>query len=659
MSQAKPYRVLLGGIGGDSHSVGLNVLRGALNAAGYQVVFLGIQNHIEDFFRFAGSVHLVMVSSMDGHAYSYLDGFRDQQQQHRGRKPLWYLGGNFHAENLRKGMDAFREMGFDRVFVRHLDLDEILDIVARDLSSVSLAEPLPPVPPVRPETREGLIPDIRDRALSDHLFQMQRPHILNHWWTGSQARDLRANAGYLAGKPNFAVEQARTLSGRRGILIQPRCGVSLPQQQARIFQRFRRLGLNTLSYQVDSLTRNNNYKAAEEEIRESRKSGKSTINGFPMVNLGVETMRNIADVTGAALQARHSTRDPRLLAEIAYASGVTSYEGGAICYNIPYYKDYPLHESIQKWQYVDYLTARYYDRFGIVLDREFFGTLTATLIPPSLALAVVIIESILAVQQGVRSVSPGYAEQGNRIQDIAAIQVLGELTREWLDNMGYRNVQVNTVFHQYMAAFPERRDQAQDLIYQSAITARLSGATRVLTKTAVEALRIPSLEDNADAVGLVQQAVREADQLHLIPGPIMEEKHWIRREVECIITEVLYAGDGDLARGVVRAFDRGILDIPFAPSIHNRGDVITVRDREGAVRYYDAAALPFDREIKAYHADKILARASCERRVLPRDIARMVQEDVLRCADPDTFRWPLNRKPVVRKPTGAFELVPG
>lgn len=53
------------------------------------------------------------------------------------------------------------------------------------------------------------------------------------------------------------------------------------------------------------------------------------------------------------MQVRHSTSDPRLLAEISYAGGATSFEGGAVCYNMPYYKDYPLDESLNCWRYVD------------------------------------------------------------------------------------------------------------------------------------------------------------------------------------------------------------------------------------------------------------------------------------------------------------------
>ena len=37
-------------------------------------------------------------------------------------------------------------------------------------------------------------------------------------------------------------------------------------------------------------------------------------------------------------------------------------------------------------------------------------------------------------------------------------------------NLGYKDVAVNTVFHQYMAAFPETQKRSRELIYNSAIS---------------------------------------------------------------------------------------------------------------------------------------------------------------------------------------------
>jgi methylaspartate mutase epsilon subunit len=396
-----------------------------------------------------------------------------------------------------------------------------------------------------------------------------------------------------------------------------------------------------LSYHVDSLTRNNNYAGAEEAIRESRASGAATINGFPVINHGVPALRRIISEVGAPLQTRHSTRDPRLLAEISYAGAVTSFEGGAICYNIPYYKDYPLDQSIRNWQYVDSLTGLYFKRFGVVLDREFFGTLTATLIPPCLAVVTNIIEAVLAVRQGVRCVSLGYAEQGHRAQDIAAIRALGRMARDILCNLGYGDVQINTVFQQYMAAFPASAERSAELIFNSAVTAALSGAARVIGKTPVEALRIPSLEDNLSGIDLIRRGITSAGEGRVDEARVEEECDLIRREAECIFDSVVFCGKGDIARGVVAGFERGFLDVPFSPSVHNRGEVVTARDVEGAVRFLSPGNLQLTRELREFHEEKACERRRAEGLRSARCDYLLVERDVMQVARGQYERWPL------------------
>lgn len=62
------------------------------------------------------------------------------------------------------------------------------------------------------------------------------------------------------------------------------------------------------------------------------------LNGFPAVNHGVSGCRRVVESVNVPVQVRHGTPDARLLTEIAYAGGFTSYEGGGISYNLPYCK---------------------------------------------------------------------------------------------------------------------------------------------------------------------------------------------------------------------------------------------------------------------------------------------------------------------------------
>jgi methylaspartate mutase epsilon subunit len=473
------------------------------------------------------------------------------------------------------------------------------------------------------------------------MFASSRREVLEQWKTGSGARGLASNAQFLLRQPSFSRIQAQTRMGQGQMLVQPRSGVALIGEQMKLFKNFKRAGVKVLSYQVDSLTRNNNYVGAEDGIRESRMSGTSTINGFPVVNHGVSGLRKIAQQIHLPLQTRHSTRDPRLLAEISYAGGVTSFEGGAICYNIPYYKDYPLAESIRNWQYVDYLTGLYHRLFGVVLDREFFGTLTATLIPPCIAIVTNVLETLLAVRQGVRCVSLGYAEQGHRSQDIAAIRMLRELTSEILNNMGYKDVQVNTVFHQYMAAFPPCEHRADELIRNSAVTAARSGATRMIGKTPVEAFRIPTVTDNIMGIELINSGIATAADCYVDEARVAKECAVIRREVESIFESIVLCGHGDIAYGVAAGFQQGFIDIPFSPSVHNRGEVMTTRDVEGAVRFLSFGQLQLDRETRQFHEDKVSERRRAEGVNSPLQDPILVERDVMQVACCRYDHWPL------------------
>jgi methylaspartate mutase epsilon subunit len=637
------HTIVLGGVGGDAHSVGLTILRQALQTSGYRVRYLGTQTKLEDYFQMAALADVVMISSMDGHGRYYLREFPELMRQYNARGARWYLGGNLHIGDAVGYERQFLEMGFDRVFVKFVDIRTVLAMLESDLHDVEPKAEFPALWEQFDQSRLHLARAVDDEQVETSVLERERLEVLDHWKTGRRAANLEENAAFLAEQASFPGIQQEVDEGRRSILIQPRSGVPILQNQIRLFKTFKSVGAPVLSYQVDSMTRNNNYTGAEEAIRESSETGDSTLNGFPVINHGVNGLRQIMREVKVPLQTRHSTRDPRLLAEISYAGGVTSFEGGAICYNIPYYKDYPLDESIAKWQYVDRLTGLYYERFGIRLDREFFGTLTATLIPPSLAIATDILEAILAIRQGVKCVSLGYAEQGHRLQDIAAIRTMRELAETYIGNLGFRDVQVSTVFHQYMAAFPETHARAEELIRNSSTTAALSGATRVIIKTAVEAIRIPTVEDNANGIALSMSGVAAAEMEWVDEARIAEECELIRREVNAILDSVLICGGGSFAEGIVNAFKRGYLDVPFSPSVHNRGEVITARDTEGAVRYLATGQLQFERDVREFHREKMDERRRAEGLYSERQNYLLVEQDVLRISRGDYDGWPLYR----------------
>ncbi len=639
MGLPAPRVIALGGIGADAHSVGLTILRYALAGNGYTVHFMGTQNPLEDFFTAAAHVDVVMISCMDGHLRHYVSEFADLRLKYPDPDALWYVGGNLTLGDPGRLRAEARRIGFRRAFPQYVDIPTVLSCLTEDLAG------RPPGPRVRPPVPRPVAgPPIavpEDRRLSAEEFQGQREGVLESWRTGWRARDLADNAEFLVRQPSFTRAHLPSPVRRSPLLFQPRSGVALPADQRAAFTGLRRSGADVLSYQVDSLTRNNAYEMAADAIAESKERGTSTLNGYPMVNHGVDVLRRIISEVRAPLQTRHSTRDPRLLAEISCAGGVTGFEGGAITYNIPYFKDYPLARSLERWQYVDRLAGRYAEEFGIVIDREFFGTLTAVLIPPSLAIVVNLVEAILAAGQGVRSVSLGYAEQGNRSQDVAAVRVMRELGEKYLANLGYQGVQVNTVFHQHMAAFPHDLGRARQLITASAASARLSGASRVIVKTPVEATDIPSLADNTEGLRLSRLGAESAGTAVLDEAVIAEETTMLRAEVEQIFESVLAVGGASLTEGVTRAFDRGYLDVPFSPSNYNRGEVLTARDADGAVRFVNTGRLQLSSDVVEFNRHRMAERRRAETPPVSSDW-QLVERDVLQVPSGRYRSWPLD-----------------
>lgn len=110
-------------------------------------------------------------------------------------------------------------------------------------------------------------------------------------------------------------------------MIQPRAGVATIDGQITLLRYLAAAGADLLPTTIDSYTRLNRYEEAERGLEESE-NGRSMLNGFPAVNHGVEGCRKVTEAVGVPVEIRHGTPDARLLAEIAFASGFTSFEGG-------------------------------------------------------------------------------------------------------------------------------------------------------------------------------------------------------------------------------------------------------------------------------------------------------------------------------------------
>ena len=455
-----------------------------------------------------------------------------------------------------------------------------------------------------------------NRKWSEEQFLGERRQVLAAWPTGREV-DLDEAVAYQKAIPMDKRFQSKLdMAIRKDItLIQPRAGVPLIEEHIRLLRHLETEGgADLLPTTIDAYTRLNRYEDAQHGIEESEASGKAMLNGFPAVNHGVAGCRRVTSAVNSPVQVRHGTPDARLLAEITLAGGFTSFEGGGISYNIPYAKNVSMEHTLLTWQYVDRLTG-YYEERGISINREPFGPLTGTLVPPCVSNAVAIIEALVAAEQGVRNITVGYGQCGNLVQDVAAIHALREQVKEYLERFGYTDCNVSTVLHQWMGGFPQDEARAFAVICWGSAAAALAKATKVIVKTPHEAMGVPTMEANAAGLRATSQLIHMlADQKMVDDNVLREEVEQIKREVHCILEKTLELGEGDIAVGTVRAFQAGVIDVPFAPSRMNAGKIMPARDHYGAVRMLDCGNLPFTKDIKDFHREKIAQRAKFEGR---------------------------------------------
>ena len=468
---------------------------------------------------------------------------------------------------------------------------------------------------------------LANKRISDDDFKKVQQEILGGWPTGKEVNFEDAVAFHLAypDRKRFGVKLAK--ADKEGdTLIQPRAGVALPDMLIELLSHLEKEGeADLLPTTIDSYTRHNRYADADAGIEESKRTNRSMLNGFPVVNWGVNVCRKVNSALKSPVQVRHGTPDARLLAEISIAGGFTSYEGGGISYNIPYSKNIPLEKTILDWQYVDRLMGVYAEA-GVTINREPFGPLTGTLVPPCISHAVAVIESLLAAEQGATDITVGYGQCGNLIQDVAAIKSLRALTEEYLEKYGYKDVKVTTVLHQWMGGFPQDESKAYAVISWGAAAAALSNATKVIVKTPHEAMGIPTKEANASGLKTTKQLVSMLkDQNLLEDAGVIEEANIIKQETRAILDKTYELGGEDFAVGAVRAFEAGVMDIPFAPSRHNAGRILPARDNTGAVRFLDTGNMPFSQDLKDFHKGRLEERGKFERREVS---FQMVVDDI-------------------------------
>jgi methylaspartate mutase epsilon subunit len=451
---------------------------------------------------------------------------------------------------------------------------------------------------------------IRNKKLSEEEFFKQREEVLAQWPTGKEI-DLNEAIEYHKNLPphkNF-VKKLRYAKEHNKIFASTGMGKTTIGEQIELLQYVEKEGqADLLGLSPDSLTRQNDYESAQRGLEESVKTGKSVLNGLPVVNHGVSGIRRLVEAVNCPIQPRYGAADARLCDEILLAGGCSNSAPDLFMDFWQHSARVPLEKVVRTHQYVCRLMA-YYTEQGIPICSGAQGFYGAG-IPPSLQTATAIISLLLQVEQGVKHIYVACTAHGNLVQDVATANIRRGLLREYLDKLGYSDVEIFSGLSFNLMQYPVEIGANFAVVFMNTLMAKLVGAQISDIRTVAEAKAIPTKEDIAGTfkTAKVMQNYLENQKIEVDKKEVQLESQMQEKEVRAILDKVFEFGDGDVLVGAAKAVAAGVLDNPFAANRAAAGKVLGIKDSEGAIRYLYIGNLPFSKDIVDYHKEKIAER---------------------------------------------------
>ena len=365
------------------------------------------------------------------------------------------------------------------------------------------------------------------------------------------------------------------------LVVQPRMGFGDLERMRHGLARTKEaeaLTVGTLT--LDSYTRTGNHEAARQALKDG-----TQLNGYPIVARPVSETRDLlAGIRdhGFPVQVRHGSSRPEDIFRTLIELGLEATEGGPVSYCLPYSRT-PLREAVDCWVRSTELFAELGEEANPHLE-SFGGCMLGQLCPPSMLIAISMLEGLFFRQHGIRSVSLSYAQQTSPAQDEEAVLALRSLAGEFLGD-----IQWHVVFYAYMGVYPRTSQGASLLMEQAARTAVRSGAARIIVKTEAEAFRIPTVEENVAALEATASAASRQRALPKSEDDLSDSETYT--EARALVEAVLDL-DSDVSRSLPEAFERGLLDIPFCLHPDNRGLARSYIDGDGRLRWLTTGNLP-------------------------------------------------------------------
>jgi methylaspartate mutase epsilon subunit len=379
-------------------------------------------------------------------------------------------------------------------------------------------------------------------------------------------------AGAAVAPPFGAYVACAHAAGR--LVVQPRMGMSDPaEMRAGLLATANARATTVGTITLDSYTRIGDHTAARRALAE-----RQALNGYPIVTHDAGTTRAVVRGLRFPIQVRHGSPRPQDIVAALLAAGLDATEGGPVSYCLPYSRT-PLRESIDNWARGCEMLAGGGGRPHL---ETFGGCMLGQLCPPSLLIAVSVLEACFFRQHGLTDISLSYAQQGHDEQDREAIAALHRIATALLPDVDW-----HIVLYAYMGVYPRTPSGATALLQEAARLAVRTGAARLIVKTTAEAHRIPSIAEN---VAALESAAVAATGERPAAAPA---DTGILAEAIGIIDAVRELHD-DIGPALAVAFARGHLDVPYCLHPDNAGRTRSYLDGDGRLRWSAIGAMPID-----------------------------------------------------------------
>jgi methylaspartate mutase epsilon subunit len=367
----------------------------------------------------------------------------------------------------------------------------------------------------------------------------------------------------------------RTAAEAGRLVVQPRMGFAeLPVMREGLtgVRGARATAVGTIT--LDSYTRVNDHDSARQALRTG-----AELNGFPLVAHGPRATRRMLEGLAGAdfpIQVRHGSALPYPLFEAMVEAGIDATEGGPVSYCLPYSR-VPLAEATDAWARCCELLAAQDEQMHL---ESFGGCMLGQLCPPSLLVALSVLEALFFREHGLASISLSYAQQTNQAQDLEALAALRRLAGERLGATDW-----HVVLYTYMGVYPRTPLGSFRILEDSARLAMLSGTERLIVKTPAEAFRIPTVAENVDALEFAAAVAAEHAE------PVAATETGLYEEARMLVDSTLELAP-TVGGALVRAFARGHLDVPFCLHQDNANLSRAYVDPHGLLRWARPGSMP-------------------------------------------------------------------